>query len=201
MERVSIFVDGANMYYAQKRLGWFIDFRKLITYFRAHLGMKVSEAYYYTAIDPAARSRDTTFHDYLLHSGYVLRTRLLKGTCALEGNHPQEEMPWERIELAVDITVDTLLTLYHFDVCALLSGDGNFERVVEALRGKCKRVIVLAHPDMTSRELRNVVGLNFYDLRDLETYIARTDRAPETAAHLEVPKVAHVDLPVDIHST
>ena len=28
MERVSIFVDGANMYYAQKRLGWFIDYRK-----------------------------------------------------------------------------------------------------------------------------------------------------------------------------
>lgn len=193
MERVSIFVDGANMYYAQKRLGWFIDFRKLITYFRSHLGMKVSEAYYYTAIDPAARSRDTTFHDYLLHSGYVLRIRLLKGACPIEGN-PQEEMPWERIELAVDMTVDALLTIYHFDVCVLLSGDGNFERVVEALRGKCKRVIVLAHPDMTSRELRNVVGLNFYDLRDLETYIARTDRAPEAATHT----VAQLDVPEDV---
>ena len=30
MQSVSIFVDGANMYYAQKKLGWFIDFRKVL---------------------------------------------------------------------------------------------------------------------------------------------------------------------------
>ena len=69
MERVSIFVDGANMYYAQKRLGWFIDYRKLLCYFRTTLGMKVADAYYYTAVDPNAKGRDATFHDYLLHSG------------------------------------------------------------------------------------------------------------------------------------
>ncbi|MCW5933019.1 MAG: NYN domain-containing protein [Fimbriimonadia bacterium] len=191
MERVSIYVDGANMYYAQKRLGWFIDFRKLITYFRAHMGMKVSEAYYYTAVDPLARNRDTTFHDYLLHSGYVLRTRPLKGGA---DGHPQEEVPWERIELAVDMTVDMLLALYQYDTCAILSGDGNFERIVEALRAKCKRVMIFAHPDMTARELRNVVGLNFFDLRDLEMYVARTDRLPDAAAHhAEAIKPAHLD--------
>lgn len=174
MDRVAIFVDGANMYYAQKRLGWFIDFRKLLTYFRAHLGMKVAEASYYTAVDPANRTRDITFHDYLLHSGYVLRTRPMKG-----GGEYVDEPPWERVSLAVDMSIDMLLAMPHYDVCAILSGDGNFERVVETLRAKGKRASIIAHPEMTSRELRNVIGLNFSDLRDLETYISRTDRTPE----------------------
>jgi Protein of unknown function DUF88. len=43
------------MYYAQKRLGWFIDYRKLLCYFRTTLGMKVADAYYYTAVDPNAK--------------------------------------------------------------------------------------------------------------------------------------------------
>ncbi len=179
MERVSIFVDGANMYYAQKRLGWFIDYRKLLCYFRTTLGMQVSDAYYYTAVDPAAKGRDTTFHDYLLHSGYILRTRPLKGCC-----DTREEVPWERIELAVDIAIDVLLTLDHFDVCAILSGDGNFERLVEVLRVKGKRVIIIAHPEMTARELRTAIGPHFLDLRDLERFIARTDRAPDPCANM-----------------
>ena len=33
MQSVSIFVDGANMYYAQKKLGWYIDFRKVLQFF------------------------------------------------------------------------------------------------------------------------------------------------------------------------
>jgi len=175
LERVSIFVDGANMYYAQKRLGWFIDYRKLLCYFRTTLGMRVVDAYYYTAIDLNAKGRDATFHDYLLHSGYVLRTRPIKGCCG-EG---REDLPWERIELAVDIVVDALLTLDHYDVCVILSGDGNFERLVETLRAKGKRVMVFAHPEMTARELRIATGPNFHDLRDVERFIARTDRAPE----------------------
>lgn len=175
MERVSIFVDGANMYYAQKRLGWFIDYRKLLCYFRTTLGMKVADAYYYTAVDPNAKGRDATFHDYLLHSGYVLRTRPIKGCCG-EG---RDELPWERVELAVDIVIDALLTIDHYDVCVILSGDGNFERLVETLRAKGKKVMVFAHPEMTARELRIATGPNFHDLRDMERYIARTDRAPE----------------------
>jgi hypothetical protein len=86
---------------------------------------------------------------------------------------------WERIELAVDIVIDALLTLDHYDVCAILSGDGNYERLVETLRAKGKKVMVFAHPEMTARELRIATGPNFHDLRDVERFIARTDRAPD----------------------
>jgi uncharacterized LabA/DUF88 family protein len=97
------------------------------------------------------------------------------------------------VELAVDMTIDILLTLGQYDVCAIFSGDGNFERVVEALRAHGKRVMLFAHPEMTARELRNAIGIHFHDLREMERYIARTDRAPESGSperesHPECPE-------------
>ena len=32
-ERVAIFVDGANMFYAQRVLGWHLDFARVIDHF------------------------------------------------------------------------------------------------------------------------------------------------------------------------
>jgi uncharacterized LabA/DUF88 family protein len=79
-----------------------------------------------------------------------------------------------------------------------MSGDGDFERALEMVRSRGKRVAVVAYPDMTARELRNVVGRNYFDLRDLEQYIARTDRVPEPAQVTEgVPilRQGHSELP------
>ena len=60
-----------------------------------------------------------------------------------------------------------------------MSGDSDFERALELVRTKGKRIAVVAHPEMTARELRNVVGRNFRDLRDIEAHIRRTDRLPD----------------------
>ena len=78
MQRVSIFVDGANMYYAQKKLGWYIDFRKVLTYFGKDTGNAISEAYYYTGADMQSKGRDGAFHEYLMYSGYTVRTKAIK---------------------------------------------------------------------------------------------------------------------------
>lgn len=174
MEKLSVFVDGANMYYAQKRLGWFIDFRRALSWYRAHLDADVTEAFYYSASDPGGRVRDLSFHDYLMYSGYTVRLRSLKQTI----DEATGEIV-ERVDLGVELVVDMLNSAPQYSACVLMSGDGSFERALETLRCQGKRILVVAHPDMTARELRNVAGSNFIDLRELETHIARTDRAPE----------------------
>ena len=68
MQRVSLFMDGANMYYAQKKLGWFIDFRKVMNYFGQGADTEISEAYYYTGADVLTKGRDNAFHEYLMFS-------------------------------------------------------------------------------------------------------------------------------------
>lgn len=174
MHRVSLFVDGANMYYAQRRLGWFIDYRKVLNYFGRELGNVISEAYYYTGVDPLSRTRDANFHDYLMYSGYTVRTKSIKQvTDDTTGD------VFHKANLDIEMVIDMFNSLNLYDVCILMSGDGDFERALEMVRSRGKRVAVVAYPDMTARELRNVVGRNYFDLRDLEQHISRTDRAPE----------------------
>ncbi len=176
MQRVSMFVDGANMYYAQKKLGWYIDFRKMLHYFGRDAGGSISEAYYYTGADAQSKSRDSAFHEYLMYSGYTVRTKAIK---QMVDDTTGEIV--EKANLDIELVIDMFNSVALYDTCILMSGDGDFERALELVRSKGKRIAVVAHPEMTARELRNVAGRNFYDLRDLERAVARTDRLPEMA--------------------
>jgi uncharacterized LabA/DUF88 family protein len=183
MQRVSIFVDGANMYYAQKKLGWFIDFRKVLSHFGRDTGNCISEAYYYTGADMQSKGRDGAFHEYLMYSGYTVRTKVIKQMI----DDATGELV-EKANLDIELVIDMFNTIDLYDTCILLSGDGDFERALEAVRSRGKRVMAVAHPEMTARELRNVVGGSYHDLRELERTIARTDRLPEFPE--EAPGVA-----------
>lgn len=174
MERVSIFVDGANMYYAQKRMGWFIDYRKVLTYFAWQGDRELSEAYYFTGSDSSPRGREGAFYEYLMHAGYTVRTKSIK---QVTDDATGETV--EKANLDIEIVIDMFNTVSRYDTCVLMSGDGDFERMVEVLRARGKRVIVVSLPEMTARELRNAAGANFIDLRQLESAIARTDRMPD----------------------
>ena len=177
MQQVSLFVDGANMYYAQKRLGWFIDFRRVLQFFGRDAESVIGEAYYYTGADTQAKQRDNSFHEYLMFSGYTVRTKAIKQMI----DDSTGELV-EKANLDIELVIDMFNTVQLFDTCILMSGDSDFERALELVRSKGKRIAVVSHPDMTSRELRNVAGRNFYDLRELESQIARRDRLPDLNA-------------------
>jgi len=177
IQRVSVFVDGANMYYAQKKLGWYIDFRKVLQHFGHDEGNIVSEAYYYTGADLQSKNRDNAFHEYLMSSGYTVRTKAIK---QMVDDTTGEIV--EKANLDIELVIDMFNTVTLFDTCILMSGDSDFERALELVRSKGKRIAVVAHPEMTARELRNVAGRNFYDIRDLERVVARTDRIPDIGA-------------------
>ena len=174
MQRVSIFVDGANMYYAQKKLGWFIDFRKVLQYFGCDAGNVISEAYYYTGADTQNKNRDNAFHEYLMHSGYTVRTKAIK---QMVDDTTGEIV--EKANLDIELVIDMFNTVGLYETCILMSGDSDFERALELVRSKGKRIAVVAHADMTARELRNVAGRNYFGLHELRGVISRTDRLPE----------------------
>jgi len=46
---VYIFIDASNIYFSQLKLGWRIDFKKLMEYFKNNT--QKSKIYYYTAYD------------------------------------------------------------------------------------------------------------------------------------------------------
>jgi uncharacterized LabA/DUF88 family protein len=169
-ERLALFIDGANLYATAKSLGFDIDYRRLLGFFRKR--SRLIRAIYYTI-------------DWLDYNGYRVVTKPAKeftdslGRRKVKGNMD--------IELAIDVMqlADSL------DHIVLFSGDGDFRSLIQAVQAKGKRTSVVStlttRPPMVADELRRQTD-QFIDLADLREEIGRepSDRI-ERARERAVP--------------
>ncbi len=147
-ERVAVFVDGANMFYAQRLLGWHLDFKRVLTY--CTQGRELYNAFYYTGIQVPAIPQQRDFLTALRHLGFTIREKAMK-----EVPDPESETVIRHASLEIEIVVDLFNTTDRYDVAVLLSGDGDFERAVELLRSKGKGIVGMGTQGMVSPELEN----------------------------------------------
>jgi uncharacterized LabA/DUF88 family protein len=147
--RVSIFVDGNNMFYAQQRNGWFFDPRKILEYFTQEQDVRLVNAFWYTGLKDSQDQRG--FRDALISLGYTVRTKLLKEYYDdTSGRYSQ------KANLDIEIVIDMFNTVEQYNRVVLFSGDGDFERAIELLRSKNTHITVVSTEGMIARELRNV---------------------------------------------
>jgi uncharacterized LabA/DUF88 family protein len=164
--RVSIFIDGNNMYYAQQKNGWFFDPRKILDYFKNQDEVLVN-AFWYQGIEHPGDKR--AFLDALINIGYTVRTKLTKQFVDQESGRTSQ-----KANLDVEIVIDMFNTVDLYDHAILFSGDGDFERAVELLRSHKTRITVVATEGMVARELRNAAD-RYIDLNELKANIIKTD--------------------------
>src|ERR1700744_2893356 len=86
-ERVALFIDGANLYSASRNLGFDVDYRNLLEYFRkkAH----IVRAYYYSAVletDEYSPLKPLT--DWLAYNCYTPVTKPAKEFNDATGRRP-----------------------------------------------------------------------------------------------------------------
>jgi uncharacterized LabA/DUF88 family protein len=166
-EKLAIFVDGQNLHFTAKGLGFNIDFKKFIAEFTAR-GVLV-RAYYYTII---AEEFQTTrpLLDWLDYNGFTVRTNLVR-----EFNDGDGRRKYKR-NIAVELAVDALEIAKHVDHIILFCGDGDFRRLVESIQRLGPRVTVVSSmrtkPAMVAAELRRQAD-TFLELDDLKTSIGR----------------------------
>lgn len=142
--RAGVFVDVPNVIYAAERIGCTIDFGKLLALLTKGRELVRASAYAPVSDDPQMRLESQKFVQPFVGRGYRIVTKPLKrfadGT--MKGNFD--------VELAMDI----LTMADRLDVVCLVSGDGDFSRLVEIIAGKGVRVEVVAFSGSTSSELR-----------------------------------------------
>jgi uncharacterized LabA/DUF88 family protein len=172
-DRVAVFVDGSNMFYAQRKAGWHVDYRKVYEYFTRDL--EVYNAFYYTSVasppDPATEG----FLRALTGIGYTVRRKAVK-----EMTDPETGAVTRKANLDIEIVIDMLTTLDQYDLAVLISGDGDFERAVELLRSRGKRICGVGLRAMAAYDLVNAVDRYIY-LESLREAVEK----PATAASLE----------------
>jgi uncharacterized LabA/DUF88 family protein len=166
MARLSIFVDGNNMFYAQQKNGWFFDPRKVLAYFTQHEHTQLMNAFWYTGIKDSQDQRG--FRDALISLGYTVRTKILK-----EYYDDNSGRYSQKANLDIEIVIDMFNTVEQYDSVILFSGDGDFERAIELLRSKNTHITVISTEGMIARELRNVTD-RYIDLNSIREFIEKS---------------------------
>ncbi len=174
VERIGLFVDGANLYHTSRALGFEIDFAALLDYFRG--GTYLVRAFYYTAIvETEDYSPLRPLTDWLAYNGWQVVTKPAK----------QQADPTGRLRLKgnmdVEIAVDMLELAPQLDHVVLFSGDGDFRRLVEAVQRMGVRTTVVsttrAQPPMIADELRRQADA-FLDLEEIAPQVTRRQVEP-----------------------
>jgi uncharacterized LabA/DUF88 family protein len=165
--RLSIFVDGNNMFYAQQKNGWFFDPKRVLSYFNNDPNIVLVNAFWYTGLKDSQDQRG--FRDALISLGYTVRTKILK-----EYYDDNSGRYSQKANLDIEIVVDMFNTVDQYNHVILFSGDGDFERAIELLRSKNTHITVVSTEGMIARELRNATD-RYIDLNDLRPQIEKVE--------------------------
>lgn len=161
--RVSVFIDGVNLYSTQQYLNWSIDFTKILDYCRSF--GEVVKATYYVGADSPMATQDCTFLEDLVEAGYGVQVKAVKMMTLSDLSVHQ------RANQHMDIAIDLFNTLEDYDLAVLVSGDGDFERAVMQLKARGKDVMVLSTAGFIAPEMMNV-DITYIDLAALKSTFA-----------------------------
>src|ERR1700758_2587111 len=169
IEKIALFIDGANLYATAKSLGFDIDYKRLLKEFQSR--GRFIRAFYYTAlVEDQEYSSIRPLVDWLDYNGYSVVTKPTKefvdstGRRKVKGN------------MDIELAVNAMEMAPHIDHMVLFSGDGDFRSLVEAVQRRGVRVSVVStistQPPMVADELRRQAD-EFFDLMHLMTKIGR----------------------------
>jgi uncharacterized LabA/DUF88 family protein len=142
-EKVAIFIDGANLFYAAMHLGIEIDYSKLLQHLTKE--RHLLRAYFYTAVD-STNDKQQGFLLWMRRNGYRVVSKEL--------NHLPDGS--KKGNLDVEIAVDMLTLARYCDSIILLSGHGDLAYAVDTVTYLGVQVELVGLGSMTSESLINV---------------------------------------------
>ncbi|MFQ3308243.1 MAG: uncharacterized LabA/DUF88 family protein [Candidatus Nanohaloarchaea archaeon] len=149
-QRVGVYVDVQNMYYSAKNLySAKVDFEKLLDSAVMNRDLIRAAAYVIAADTPD----EENFFEALRRIGYEVKIKKLK-----EFYGGEKKGDWD-----VGITVDMIQQAKKLDTVVLVTGDGDFEVVVEHLKSMGCRVEVMSFGRSSAKEIREAAD-NFIDM-------------------------------------
>ena len=169
IEKIALFIDGANLHATAKSLGFEIDYKRLLREFQLR-GYLLRALYYTTVIEDHEYPSIRPLIDWLDYNGYTVVTKPAKelvdqtGRRKIKGN------------MEVELAVDAMEIAPHIDQMVLFSGNDDFRSLVEAVQRRGVRVVVVStsstQPPMVAQELRRQAD-EFIDIIGLQSKIGR----------------------------
>jgi uncharacterized LabA/DUF88 family protein len=144
--RVGIFVDVPNVMYAAQRMNVTLDFKKVLDFLVRGRELVRASAYAPISDDPKERLETQRFVQPFVDLGYRVVTK----------PHKRYADGSMKANFDVELAIDVLTMSDRLDTVTLVSGDGDFRRLVELVASKGVRVEVVAFQQSMASELRAV---------------------------------------------
>ena len=158
-DRIAIFIDGSNLFYAASHLNIEVDYRRLLS--SLVRGRRLLRAYFYTGVDPQ-NEKQRGFLLWLNRHGHRVVSKEL--THLPDGSR--------KANMHVEMAVDMMRISEYCPNITLLGGDGNLAYALEVLSQRGTFIEVVSLQSMTSDSLIDLAD-SYTDLADLRDEIKR----------------------------
>jgi uncharacterized LabA/DUF88 family protein len=168
--KAKVFIDASNVFYAQKKMGWLIDWKKLKNYL--NLEFKVIQINFYTSIKNKQDKKN--FLTFLKKIDFQTITKQLKviKDIIIDENGKEKEVFIHKGNFDVEITRDTLLDEEKYKTLILFSGDSDFACLKKSWEKTGKKLVIFSSKKNLAWELR-LAAEKIYFLEDLKKQIYR----------------------------
>jgi len=149
-QRVAVFIDVQNMYHSARNLfGARVNFKEVVK--EAVAGRKLIRAFAYVVRTKTGEEKP--FFEALIKSGIETRVKDLQ-----EFFGGAKKADWD-----VGMALDAVRTSEIVDAVVIVSGDGDFVPLIDYLKGKGRRVEIIAFDRTASQKLKEAAD-DFTDL-------------------------------------
>lgn len=160
-KNIAILIDGANFYTTALKLGFEIDYKKLLLMYDCD----VQRAIFFTGLpDPSVRSNLRKMVDWMSTNGYVCVTKIVKSYVGQDG------LSHSKANMDVEIAVEAMKIASRVDEVHLFSGDGDFSYLVKNIQDMGAKVYVYSSvmegSEMASMTLRKQADV-FVEIKDI----------------------------------
>lgn len=157
--KVKVYIDGANMFYTQKKLGWLFDWEKVKSYLQSNYS--VLELRFYGSFKRGKKT-DKQFLNALRRIGFRIISKSLK---LIEDELTGRVVPKANfdVEITRDVLYEVLLSDDSPGAFVFLSGDSDFAPLIWDLKKRFKKkVFVYSSRKTLSWEMRLAASKCFY---------------------------------------
>ena len=141
--RIGVFIDEANLFHSQKTLGWRIDYQKLfLILYELNLGLRNIFLGYIQE-----NTKQINFHLKLIDYGYIVHSKKVKEIKDKNGSTNRKG------NLDAELALDAFQFNDIYDTLILFSGDSDFSYLIDILKERNKKIIIVSTKDHVSIEL------------------------------------------------
>ena len=145
LPNAKVYVDGANMFYAQRKLGWSFDWAKIRRFLETE--RRIMEWRYYLGVKEGDEKM-SSYLRYLDAIGFSVFTKPLKKI----KTGPDQYV--YKANCDVELAVDAITDKADMDEIVLWSGDSDFKYLVQKLKSVGRNVSIFSSRKTVSWELK-----------------------------------------------